>query len=83
MTTAYLNGNYAPLNDVSISPMDRGFLFGDGVYEVIPCYQDKMVALQYHLERLHQSLQGIALYQPHSDEQLISILNEWAAAELE
>ena len=54
MTIAYLNGDFAPLADVRISPMDRGFLFGDGVYEVIPCYDGKMVALQYHLERLRQ-----------------------------
>ena len=79
MTIAYLNGDYAPLADVRISPMDRGFLFGDGVYEVIPCYDGNMVALQYHLERLHQSLEGIALSQPQSDAQLTSILNEVVA----
>jgi D-alanine transaminase len=76
MTIAYLNGDYAPLTDVRISPMDRGFLFGDGVYEVIPCYDGNMVALQYHLERLQQSLEGIALSQPHSDAELTRILNE-------
>ena len=79
MTIAYLNGEYAPLADVRISPMDRGFLFGDGVYEVIPCYDGNMVALQYHLERLHQSLEGIALSQPQSDAQLTSILSEVVA----
>ena len=76
MTIAYLNGDFAPLAEVRISPMDRGFLFGDGVYEVIPCYDGKMVALQYHLERLDQSLDGIALLQPHSDEHVINILEE-------
>jgi D-alanine transaminase len=79
MTIAYLNGDYAPLTDVRISPMDRGFLFGDGVYEVIPCYDGHMVALQYHLERLHQSLEGIALSQSQSDAQLTSILSEVVA----
>ena len=79
MTIAYLNGDYAPLADVRISPMDRGFLFGDGVYEVIHCYDGNMVALQYHLERLHQSLEGIALSQPQSDAQLTSILSEVVA----
>jgi D-alanine transaminase len=59
--------------------MDRGFLFGDGVYEVIPCYDGHMVALQYHLERLRQSLEGIALSQPQSDAQLTSILSEVVA----
>lgn len=79
MIIAYLNGDYAPLTDVRISPMDRGFLFGDGVYEVIPCYGGKMIALKYHLERLHQSLDGIALSPPHSDEQLIKVLEEIVA----
>lgn len=79
MTIAYLNGDYAPLTDVRISPMDRGFLFGDGVYEVIPCYDGHMVALKYHLERLRQSLEGIALSQPQSDAQLTSILSEVVA----
>ncbi|HCL93657.1 MAG TPA: D-alanine aminotransferase, partial [Gammaproteobacteria bacterium] len=79
MTIAYLNGDFAPLAEARISPMDRGFLFGDGVYEVIPCYDGKIVALQYHLERLDQSLDGIALLQPHSDEQLINILEEIVA----
>ncbi len=37
MTIAYLNGEYLPLLEAKISPMDRGFLFADGVYEVIPC----------------------------------------------
>ena len=79
MTIAYLNGDYAPLADIRISPMDRGFLFGDGVYEVIPCYDGQMVALQYHLERLHQSLDGIALSRPTSDEQLIKMLEQIVA----
>ena len=79
MIIAYLNGDYAPLADIRISPMDRGFLFGDGVYEVIPCYDGRMVALQYHLERLRQSLDGIALSRPQSDEQFISMLEEIVA----
>ena len=38
---AYLNGLYLPLEEARISPLDRGFLFADGVYEVIPCYKDR------------------------------------------
>ena len=56
--------------------MDRGFLFGDGVYEVIPCYGGQPVAMQYHLERLHDSLEGIALSPSHSDEQLNALIDE-------
>lgn len=79
MTMGYLNGNYAPLSELQISPMDRGFLFGDGVYEVIPCYNGKMVAMPYHIERLHQSMDGIALSSPHSDAELISLLEDVVA----
>ena len=76
MTQAYLNGAFTALEDAKISPMDRGFLFGDGVYEVIPCYGGQLVAMPYHLERLAQSLNGIALASPHSDDSLTSVLME-------
>ncbi|MBA4693293.1 MAG: aminotransferase class IV [Congregibacter sp.] len=79
MTVGYLNGKYAPLSELQISPMDRGFLFGDGVYEVIPCYDSKMVAMSYHIERLHQSMDGIALSSPHSDAELILLLKDVVA----
>ncbi|MGA0150072.1 MAG: aminotransferase class IV [Luminiphilus sp.] len=74
MTIAYLNGEYLPLLEARISPMDRGFLFGDGVYEVIPCYAGKMVAAQYHLDRLRHSLAGIQLDITPSDEDLSQVL---------
>jgi len=74
MTIAYLNGEYLPLREAKISPMDRGFLFGDGVYEVIPCYAGKMVAMHYHLDRLRHSLTGIQLCIRPSDEDLSDIL---------
>ncbi len=49
---AYINGKFLPLSQVSISPMDRGFLFGDGVYEVIPAYGRSFLGLDGHLDRL-------------------------------
>ncbi|MDA9941731.1 aminotransferase class IV [Luminiphilus sp.] len=76
MTIAYLNGDFIPLSEARISPMDRGFLFGDGVYEVIPSYQGQFVAIGYHLERLRTSLDGIHLVIPQSDEQLVALLDE-------
>ena len=76
MTMAYLNGALTPLSEARISPMDRGFLFGDGVYEVIPCYGGRMVALAYHLERLQQSLNGIALSSSYTEAELIGLLEE-------
>lgn len=74
MSIAYLNGSFTSLSEAKISPMDRGFLFGDGVYEVIPCYEGQLVAMPYHLERLNHSLSGIALTSPHSEADLLAML---------
>ncbi len=60
----YLNGDYLPLSQARISVLDRGFLFGDGVYEVIPVYGGKPVRLAEHLQRLGNSLAGIRLEPP-------------------
>jgi len=62
--TVYLNGNYLPLEEAKISPLDRGFLFGDGIYEVIPSYRGIPFLLDAHLERLRRSLSEIRLADP-------------------
>lgn len=67
--TVYLNNQYLPLADAKISVLDRGFLFGDGVYEVIPSYHGKLFHLQDHLQRLENSLGGIRLTNPYNREQ--------------
>jgi D-alanine transaminase len=87
MTTVYLNGAFLPQETAQISVMDRGFLFGDGVYEVIPVYDRQPFRLHEHLARLQASLDGIRLANPHSTaawESLImqivasaSLENEW------
>jgi D-alanine transaminase len=56
MKHVYLNGQFKPEQDAKISPMDRGFLFGDGVYEVIPCYRGRLVGFNPHIERLSSGL---------------------------
>ncbi len=61
MNTVYLNGEFIPANEAKISVMDRGFLFGDGVYEVIPVYNGKLFRLEPHLQRLQYSLSKIRL----------------------
>jgi len=61
MSIAYLNGSFLPLEEARISPMDRGFLFADGVYEVIPYYGGKSFGLEGHLTRLQRSLREIKL----------------------
>jgi D-alanine transaminase len=60
----YLNGAYLPPEQACLSPLDRGFLFGDGVYEVIPSYGGTLFLLDAHLERLRNSLAAIALPDP-------------------
>ncbi len=57
----FLNGNYIPKEQASISIMDRGFLFGDGVYELIPVYSSKIFLLDKHLARLRSSLKHIGM----------------------
>lgn len=61
MSIVYLNGLFLPLAEARVSPMDRGFLFADGVYEVIPVYQKKAFGIEKHLERLQRSLDAIQL----------------------
>ena len=50
MTIAYLNGDYMPLEEARISPMDRGFLFGDAVYEVVPVHSGRPILLESHIQ---------------------------------
>jgi len=64
MPTVYLNGHFLPQEDACIPVTDRGFLFGDGVYEVIPAYGGKLFRLSHHLQRLQNSLDGIRLGNP-------------------
>ena len=64
LSLAHLNGRFLPLAEAKISPLDRGFLFGDGVYEVIPAYTGRLFHLPAHLKRLQYSLDSIRLKNP-------------------
>jgi D-alanine transaminase len=64
--TVYLNGQFLPLEDARISVLDRGFIYGDGVYELIPVYGRRPYRLRQHLARLQRSLDGIRLANPHA-----------------
>ena len=64
MTTAYLNGSFLPLDQACVPVMDRGFLFGDGIYEVIPVYGGKLFRLTHHLKRLQNSLDAVRIANP-------------------
>jgi D-alanine transaminase len=66
MKELYLNGTFVAPEQAMISVMDRGFLFGDGVYEVIPAYAGRLLRELEHLQRLEKSLRGIGLEPPLS-----------------
>jgi D-alanine transaminase len=61
MSTVYLNGEYLPMEEAKISPMDRGFLFGDGIYEVIPSYDGRLVGFTPHMSRMQDGLDAIEI----------------------
>ena len=63
----YLNGEFMPIEQARIPVLDRGFIFGDGVYEVIPVYSRHPFRLAEHLRRLQSSLNSIKLANPHND----------------
>lgn len=71
----YLNGEFIPLSEATVSVLDRGFLFGDGVYEVIPVYGGKPFRLDDHLRRLDNSLSGIRLPPPLTHAQWQEIIH--------
>ena len=77
-TVVYLNGSYMPLSEARIPVLDRGFIFGDGVYEVIPVYSRRAFRLEGHLQRLDESLAGIRLPNPHTREEWTGIIRELA-----
>jgi D-alanine transaminase len=64
MGEVYLNGRYLPLEEARVPVLDRGFLFGDGVYEVIPVFGGRPFRLAQHMERLDNSLQSIRIKNP-------------------
>lgn len=61
MSTVFLNNAFMPIEDAKISPLDRGFLFGDGIYEVIPAYDGKTVGLEPHMQRMFDGLAAIGI----------------------
>ena len=76
MQTIYLNARFMPIEEARISPMDRGFLFSDGVYEVIPVYSRRAFRLGEHLRRLQNTLDGIRLRNPHDSDEWARLIGE-------
>jgi D-alanine transaminase len=79
--TVYLNGRFLPPEDAKISVLDRGFIYGDGVYELIPVYKREPFRMPHHLRRLQRSLDGIRLANPHTDSEWETIIRKLVAAQ--
>jgi len=75
----YLNGEYLPLDQAKVSVLDRGFIFGDGIYEVIPAYAGKALRFEHHMQRLQRSLDAVRITNPLSHEQWQKIIDKLIA----
>jgi D-alanine transaminase len=72
----YLNGEWLPIDEAKVPVLDRGFIFGDGIYEVVPIYGGKTFRWEHHLARLERSLSKIAITNPHSREQWTTLVQK-------
>jgi D-alanine transaminase len=82
-TLCYLNGEYGPLRDAKVSVLDRGFIFGDGIYEVVPAYGGKLFRFDEHLARLDRSLSKLRIRNPHTREEWLTRCRKLLAALVE
>jgi D-alanine transaminase len=80
LPVCHLDGVLQPLRAARISPLDRGFLFGDGVYEVIAVHEGRMPLLHANLARLDRSLAELRIRNPHSHEQWVALIGALIAA---
>jgi len=79
-TLCYLNGEYGSLRDAKVSVLDRGFIFGDGVYEVVPAYGGKLFRFDEHMARLGRSLAKLRIANPLKHEQWLERSRRLATA---
>ena len=79
-TICYLNGDYTPLKDAKISVLDRGFIFGDGVYEVLPAYAGQLFRFAHHMARLDRSLAELRIPNPLTHNEWHEIATQLIAA---
>src|SRR5687768_209816 len=75
----YLNGEFVALREARISPLDRGFLFGDSVYEVVPVFAGRLFLFKEHFDRLARSLREIRIENPHDNEGWLAIVEQLVA----
>ena len=80
-TLCHLNGQTMPLRDAKISVLDRGFIFGDGIYEVIPVYGRRFFRFDEHMARMARSLAKVRIPNPHTRDGWLALARELAAAQ--
>ena len=73
---AFLNGEFVALADAKISVLDRGFIFGDGVYEFVPVYGKRLFRLDEHLDRLQNSLEAVRIENPYPESEWKKFLSQ-------
>ena len=76
----YLNGAMTPIADAKVSVLDRGFIFGDGIYEVIPIYGRRLFRPTQHMARLFRSLASISIPNPHTEAEWMALIDQVVAA---
>jgi len=74
--TVFLNGQWQPLSEAKVSVLDRGFIFGDGIYEVVPAYSKRPFRIESHLNRLMRSLAAIRIRSPYDKQQWADLFHE-------
>ncbi|MET0333211.1 MAG: D-amino acid aminotransferase [Rhizobacter sp.] len=77
----YLNGKFLPLAEAHVSVLDRGFLFGDGIYEVLPIYGRKFFRFEEHMARLGRNLAKVRIANPYSAVRWLELCRELVAAQ--
>ena len=70
MSLVYLNGEFKPIEEASVNVLDRGFIFGDGIYEVIPVFNRKIFRFDEHMRRLETSLNKIYMKSPRTSKRV-------------
>lgn len=76
MPIVFLNGVFSPQEDALVSVMDRGFMFGDGVYEIIPFFSGNPLRFSQHISRLNNSLSSIQINNPYTEDEWKAIISE-------
>lgn len=79
ISTCFLNNDFVPLKDAKVSVLDRGFIFADGIYEVIPVFSGNIFRLEHHLNRLNDNLTAIKINNPYTTVQWQTIFTDLIA----